>query len=102
MLANLGNVDFRPCLNLCAVAEYITKYATKAPKGSKRLGEVLKGAVEEVCKYGKEEPGVDLLRQSLQKVFSRTLGDRDFSFFSRLCTWAWVCRWFSNCCRRAL
>ena len=81
LLANLGNVDFRPCLNLWAVAEYITKYATKAPKGSRRLGEVLKGAVDEVCKYGKEEPGVDLLRQSLQKVFSRTLGDRDFSLF---------------------
>ena len=81
LLANLGNVDFRPCLNLWAVAEYITKYATKAPKGSRRLGEVLKGAVDEVCKYGKEEPGVDLLRQSLQKVFARTLGDRDFSLF---------------------
>ncbi len=81
LLANLGNVDWRPCLNLWAVIEYVTKYATKAPKGSKRLGDVLKAAVDEVCNYGKEGEGVDLLRQSLQKVFARTLGDRDFHLF---------------------
>ena len=34
-----------------------------------------------MCQYGKNEPGYDLLRQSLQKVFSRTLGERDFSLF---------------------
>jgi hypothetical protein len=38
LLANLGNVDWRPCVNLWAVVEYVTKYATKAPKGSRRLG----------------------------------------------------------------
>ena len=81
LLANLGNVDWRPCLNMWAVIEYVTKYATKAPKGSKRLGDVLKAAVDEVCKYGKEGAEVDLLRQSLQKVFARTLGDRDFTLF---------------------
>ena len=81
MLANLGNVDWRPCLNLWAVVEYVTKYATKAPKGSRRLGEVLQSAVDEVCKYEQEGTGVDLLRQSLKKVFARTLGDRDFTLF---------------------
>jgi hypothetical protein len=34
LLANMGNVDWRPCLNLWAVVEYITKYATKAPTSS--------------------------------------------------------------------
>ena len=62
LLANLGNVDWRPCLNLWAVVEYVTKYATKAPKGSRRLGEVLKAAVDEVCKYEQEGTGVDFLR----------------------------------------
>ena len=81
MLANLGNIDFRPCLNLWAVVEYVTKYATKAQKGSKRLAEVLRLAVDQVCKYESEGSGVDLLRKSLQKVYSRTLGDRDFSIF---------------------
>ena len=37
--------------------------------------------MDEVCKYGKEGAEVDLLRQSLQKVFARTLGDRDFTLF---------------------
>ncbi len=50
LLGNLGNIDWRPCLKLWAVVEYVTKYATKAPEGSKRLGEVLKDAVQEVCK----------------------------------------------------
>ena len=40
LLSNLSNIDFRPCLNLWAVVEYITKYATKAPEGSRRLGGV--------------------------------------------------------------
>ena len=36
LLAILSNIDVRPCLNLWAVIEYITKYATKAPDGSRR------------------------------------------------------------------
>ena len=37
LLDNLGNIDWRPCMSLWSVCEYITKYATKAPKGTKRL-----------------------------------------------------------------
>ncbi len=48
LLANMGNVDWRPCLKLWAVVQYVTKYATKAPKGSRRRNEVVKAAVEEV------------------------------------------------------
>ncbi len=59
----------------------MTKYATKAPKGSKRLADVLSAAVDEVCKYEPDNEGVDMLRKSLQKVFAKTLGDRDFGIF---------------------
>ena len=76
-LANMGNVDWRPCLSLWAVVEYVTKYAMKAPKGSKRVGEVLRDAIGEVCKYSVEGEGQDLLRRSLQKFYARTLGGRD-------------------------
>jgi len=65
-------------LNLWAVVEYVTKYATKAPKGSRRLGELLRDAVNEVCKYTEEGEGVDMLRKSLQRVYSRALGERDY------------------------
>ena len=68
-------------MNLWAVCEYVTKYATKAPKGTKRLGDVLRAAVDEVCKYEPENEGVDMLRKSLQKVFAKTLGDRDYGIF---------------------
>ena len=78
LLANLGNIDWRPVLNLWAVVQYVTKYATKAPKGSRRLNEVLKDAVEEVCQYVPESDGSDLLRRAIQKFFARSLGERDY------------------------
>ena len=34
LLGNLGNIDWRPLLNLWAVLEYLTKYTAKAGKGS--------------------------------------------------------------------
>ena len=49
---NCVNIDFLPCLNAWAVVQYVAKYATKAPKGSQRLGDVLQCSVDEVCKYG--------------------------------------------------
>ena len=42
LLGNVGNVDWRPILNLWAVTEYITKYAMKAQTGSRRIGDLLK------------------------------------------------------------
>ena len=45
------------------------------------MAEVLHAAVDEVCKYEPENEGVDLLRKALQKVYSRTLGDRDYGIF---------------------
>ena len=50
LLGNMGNLDWRPILNLWAVVEYISQCAMKVPQGSKRLGKVLKVAVDEVCK----------------------------------------------------
>lgn len=84
MLANMGNVDWRPCLNLWAVVEYICKYATKAPEGSKKLGDVLRDSVEEVCKYTQAGEPLDYLRKSLQKFYSRTLGGRDYTIFEAM------------------
>ena len=68
LVANMGNVDWRPCLNLWAVVQYVTKYATKAPKGSRRLHDLLKDAVDEVCTYLPEGGGNDFLRRSIQKL----------------------------------
>jgi len=84
MLANMGNIDWRPCLNLWAVVHYICKYATKSPEGSKTLGETLRCAVDEVCKYTATGEPVDFLGKSLQKFYSRTLGDRDYTIFEAM------------------
>ncbi len=80
-LANMGNVDWRPCLNLWAVVQYISKYATKAPEGSRNMQEMLRAAAEEVCKYTREGEPVDYLRKALQKFYSKSIGGRDFSMF---------------------
>ena len=78
LLANMGNIDWRPVLNLWAVVQYVTKYATKAPKGSRKMNEMLRDAVDEVCTYVPEGEGTDFLRRSIQKFFARSLGERDF------------------------
>ena len=80
-LDNEGNIDWRPCLNLWAVVEYITKYATKAPSGSRKMGEVLRDAVAEVRKYTPQEQERSVGWKSLQKFYSRMLGERDYSLF---------------------
>ena len=78
LLANLGNIDWRPMMNIWAVVEYVTKYAMKAPGGSKPMREVLREAVDEVCKYSREGDPLDLMRQGLQKFYSKALGGRDY------------------------
>ena len=67
LLDNLGNIDWRPCMNLWAVYEYVTKYATKAPKGSERMGDVPAAAMDEVCKLEPENKGVDMLPSTLRE-----------------------------------
>ena len=81
LLANMGNIDWRPILNLWAVTEYVTKYAAKAPKGSRGVKEVLRDAVDKVCEYVPEGEGVDLLRRSIQKFFALQLGERDYHLY---------------------
>ena len=84
LLANLGNVDWRPMLNLWAVVEYVSKYATKSPKGSKPVGELLREVVREVCWYAPDGEAGDLFRASLQKFYARTVGGRDYGIFEAM------------------
>ena len=84
LLTNLGNVDWRPMLNLWAVVEYVSKYATKAPKGSRPAGELLRDVVREVCWYTPDGQAGDLFRASLQKFYSRTVGGRDYGVFEAM------------------
>ena len=51
LLANMGNIDWRPVLTLWAVVQYVTKYATKAASGSRHLSDTLRDVVDEVCKH---------------------------------------------------
>ena len=81
ILADLGNVHRRPVLNLWAVVQYVAKYATKAPKGSRRVAEVLKDAVDEVWQYVPENEGSALLRRSIQKFCAKSLGEHEYHVY---------------------
>ena len=50
-------------------------------KGSRRLHDLLKDAIDEVSTYLPEGEGNDFLRRSIQKFFARTMGERDFHAF---------------------
>ena len=81
LLANLGNVDWKPMMNLWAVVEYVSKYAMKVPGKTKTMREVLRSCIEEVCKYTKDSEGGDLFRKCLQKFYSKSIGGRDYGVF---------------------
>jgi hypothetical protein len=84
VVGNLGNVDWQPCLNLWAVVEYVTKYATKSPEGMKSMKDVLKDAVSQVCKYSRDGEPTDYFRKALQKFYAKSVGDRDYSLFEAM------------------
>mgnify|MGYP003324033279 CR=1 FL=1 len=55
LVDNVGNVDFRPLLNLWSVLEYLTKYNTKAGVGSKRIGKILEDVLANVLDWEQED-----------------------------------------------
>ena len=81
LLMNLGNIDWRPLINLWSVLEYLTKYNAKAGKGSKFLGKLFEDVLAMIYKHEEEDGLHDLFRKTVMKFYSRVLGDRDYSVF---------------------
>ena len=81
LLMNLGNIDWRPLLNLWTVLEYLTKYTAKAGKGSKHLGKVFADVLDKVFQFELEDGIHDMWRRTIMKFYFRILGDRDYSLF---------------------
>ena len=67
LLANMGNIDWRPLLNLWAVLEYLTKYTAKAGKGSKHLGRLFEDVLDKVAQFETEDGVHDLWRRTIMK-----------------------------------
>ena len=84
LLMNLGNIDWRPLLNLWTVLEYLTKYTAKAGKGSKHLGKLFEDVLDKVFQFEMEDGIHDMWRRTIMKFYSRILGDRDYSLFEVL------------------
>lgn len=84
LLANLGNIDWRPLLNLWAVLDYLTKYNAKAGKGSKKFAHVFTEVLDQICTWDTDNGLHDLWRRMIFKCYSRVLGGRDYSLLETM------------------
>ena len=81
LLANLGNIDWRPLINLWAVLEYLTKYSAKAGKPTKQLTSLFDEVLTDVASFEKEDGANDLWKRTIMKFYNRVLGNRDYTLF---------------------
>ena len=81
LLANLGNIDWRPLLNIWSVLEYLTKYTAKSGKPTKKLTHLFDEVISDICTHEKEDGQSDLWRRTIMKFYNRILGNRDYTLF---------------------
>ena len=81
LLANLGNIDWRPLVNLWAVLLYLTKYAGKSGTGTRHLASVFDSVLQDIYTHEQENGQADLWRRTILKFYNRVLGDRDYTLF---------------------
>ena len=81
LLANLGNIDWRPLINLWSVLEYLTKYTAKSGKSTKQLGMLFEEVLKDVEDYEREDGHTDLWRRTILKFYNRVIGNRDYTLF---------------------
>ena len=54
LLAILGNIDWRPLINLWSVLEYLTKYTAKSGKGSLHFGKLFVDIIDNLMHHDEE------------------------------------------------
>ena len=84
LLANLGNIDWRPLINLWSVLEYLTKYTAKSGKGSLHFGKLFEEVIENIMVHDEEDGCKDLWRKTVMKFYNKLIGGRDYSIFEVL------------------
>ena len=84
LLANLGNIDWRPLINLWSILEYLTKYTAKTGKGSKHLGKLFEEVLQKVYDWEEEDGMHDLYRRTIMKFYSQIIGGRDYSLLETI------------------
>ena len=62
LLSNLGNIDWRPLINLWSVLEYLTKYTAKSGKSSLHFGKLFEDIIEHIMVHEEENGLRDLWR----------------------------------------
>ena len=91
LLGNLGNVDWRPMMNLWAVVEYVSKYAMKAPGKTKAMRDVLRDCIEEVVSTAREMRR-RIFFDAVCRSFTPSLSGAETTASSRPCISVWAFR----------
>ena len=78
---NIGNIDWRPLINLWSVLAYLTKYTSKIGSSSKSIASVFNETSKHVLEWETEHGMHDLWRRSIRKYYSRVLCNHDYSLF---------------------
>jgi hypothetical protein len=84
LLSNLGNIDWRPLINLWSVLEYLTKYTAKSGKSTLHMGQLFEELVEKIMTHEIEDGFQDLWRKTIMKFYNKLLGGRDYTIFEVL------------------
>jgi len=84
LLSNLGNIDWRPLINLWSVLEYLTKYTAKAGKPTKHVGALFEDVVHRIMSFEEEDGAHDLWRRAIMKFYNQMLANRDYSLLEVL------------------
>ena len=78
---NMGNVDWRPLINLWSVLEYLSKYTAKIGKATHHIGKLFGDVAATVCEFEHEDGVHDLWRRTIMKFYSKLIGNRDYTLF---------------------
>ena len=81
LLMNMGNVDWRPLINLWSVLEYLSKYTAKIGKATHHIGKLFGDVAATVCEFEQEDGVHDLWRRTIMKFYSKLIGNRDYTLF---------------------
>jgi len=84
LLSSLGNIDWRPLINLWSVLEYLTKYTAKAGEPTRHVGALFEDVVHRVVSFEEEDGTHDLWRRAIMKFYNQMLGNRDYTLLEVL------------------
>ena len=91
LLANLGNIDWRPLINLWSVLEYLTKYSAKSAKPTKHLTTLFDEVLSDPASFfdGVDDSNIEAKTAELEAVVAELAQVNDARFGQQI-PWVWA------------